>query len=151
MLHRDLAARNVLVLDNKVVKVSDFGLSRDVYQNNVYCKKGSGKLPIRWMAPESITHQRYTTHSDVWSFGVLLWEIVTLGEYPYPEIHNADLLKFLQNGHRMQKPRNCGDEVYQIMLTCWKENPKERPTFTALKEQLETLLQDAANYLYIKM
>lgn len=147
VLHRDLAARNVLVCDNKLVKVSDFGLSRDVYQNNVYWKQGGGKLPIRWMALESITHQKYTTQSDVWSFGVLLWEIVTLGEYPYSEVNNADLLSFLKNGYRMKKPPHCGIELYQIMMNCWKEKPKDRPTFTELRKQLETLLEDAFNYV----
>lgn len=136
-----------MVCDNKLVKVSDFGLSRDVYQNNVYCKLGGGKLPIRWMALESITHQRYTTQSDVWSFGILLWEIVTLGEYPYPEISNTDLLNFLKSGYRMEKPSHCGIELYQMMLDCWKENPKERPTFMDVRKRLEMLLEDALNYV----
>lgn len=147
VLHRDLAARNVLVCENKLVKVSDFGLSRDVYQNNVYCKLGGGKLPIRWMALESITHQRYTTQSDVWSFGVLLWEIVTLGEHPYPEVGNGDLVNFLKSGYRMAKPPHCGMELYEIMLKCWRENPKERPTFTEIRKRLEMLLEDALNYV----
>lgn len=136
-----------MVCDNKLVKVSDFGLSRDVYQNNIYWKEGGGKLPIRWMAIESITHQIYTTKSDVWSFGVLLWEIVTLGEYPYSEVHNTDLVNFLKNGYRMEKPSHCGVELYQIMLKCWKDNPKERPTFRELRKQLEVLLEDALHYV----
>lgn len=147
VIHRDLAARNVLVCDNKLVKVSDFGLSRDVYENNIYCKQGAGRLPMRWMALESLTHQIYTTESDVWSFGVLLWEIVTFGQYPYPEVSNADLLTFLKKGQRMVKPPHCGTELYRIMLDCWKENPKNRPTFTELKETLDDLLEDALNYV----
>lgn len=111
VIHRDLAARNVLVCDNKVVKVSDFGLSRDVYQDDIYCKLTGGKLPIRWMAIESLTHQVYTTQSDVWSFGVLLWEIVTLGEHPYPEVNTFSLLERLKNGYRMQCPENCNEEL----------------------------------------
>lgn len=137
----------MLVLDNKLVKVSDFGLSRDVYQDNVYLKQGDGRLPIRWMAPESITHQIYTTQSDVWSFGILLWEIVTLGQHPYPEISNANLLRFILSGHRMQKPPHCGVELYEIMLRCWEKNPKQRPTFTELRTQLEALLEDAIHYV----
>jgi tyrosine-protein kinase receptor torso len=111
VVHRDLAARNVLVCENHTVKVSDFGLSRDVYQDNVYCKSGGGKLPIRWMALESLTHQRYTTQSDVWSFGILLWEIATLGSTPYVGVHSSDLLTFLKNGNRLKCPPSCSSDL----------------------------------------
>lgn len=99
------------------------------------------------MALESITHQTYTTQSDVWSFGILLWEIVTMGEYPYPGVSNADLLDLLKKGYRMEKPPHCDCELYNIMLNCWKVNPKERPTFTELKKQLEALLEDTVDYI----
>lgn len=111
VLHRDLAARNVLICDNGIVKVSDFGLSRDVYRDNVYYKSTSGKLPIKWMAIESLTHQIYTSQSDVWSYGILLWEIVTLGANPYPGIATHELLMLLENGYRMEKPNACNDEL----------------------------------------
>lgn len=111
VLHRDLATRNVLVCDDNTVKVSDFGLSRDVYQDDIYLKNGGGRLPIKWMALESLTHQRYTVQSDVWSFGVLLWEIVTLGENPYPGICTSELLSLIRNGYRMKRPSNCSNEL----------------------------------------
>ncbi|CAH0550701.1 unnamed protein product [Brassicogethes aeneus] len=148
VLHRDLAARNVLVCeDGRTVKISDFGLSRDVYQDDVYCKSGAGKLPIRWMALESVTHQRYTTQSDVWSFGVLLWEIVTLGGNPYPGVNNQDVLFLLKQGYRMSKPVNCSEELYAIMAECWYESPNDRPTFADLSNKLENLLEKKSEYL----
>lgn len=149
VLHRDLAARNVLVCEDKTVKVSDFGLSRDVYRDNIYYKSTSGKLPVRWMAIESLTHQVYTSQSDVWSFGILLWEIVTLGGNPYPGISTQDLPKLLENGHRMEKPVNCNNDLYNLMQNCWKKVPKERPTFTEIRNYLDKLLENVGDYLHL--
>lgn len=96
---------------NRTVKVADFGLSRDVYQDNIYTKKGSGKLPVKWMALESLSHQQYTTQSDVWSFGIVLWEIVTLGGNPYSTVPTGHLLGLLKAGYRMECPKNCSQEL----------------------------------------
>ncbi|KAK9880544.1 hypothetical protein WA026_011781 [Henosepilachna vigintioctopunctata] len=147
VLHRDLAARNILMCEKKRLKVSDFGLSRDVYMDSVYCKTTVGRLPIRWMALESLTHQIYTTQSDVWSFGVLLWEIVSFGGIPYPGIETCELLKFLKRGDRMTKPPYCSDNIYSIMTDCWKESPNDRPTFRSLKKSFDLLLTSETDYL----
>lgn len=107
VVHRDLAARNVLMCENRTVKVADFGLSRDVYQDSIYTKRGTGKLPVKWLALESLTHQKYTTQSDVWSFGVVLWEIATLGGHPYSTVPTGHLIELLKSGYRMECPKNC--------------------------------------------
>ncbi|GAB0096452.1 Tyrosine-protein kinase receptor torso [Sergentomyia squamirostris] len=142
VVHRDLAARNVLVCENNVVKISDFGLSRDVYQENMYKKVGNGKLPIKWLALESLTHQVYTSQSDVWSYGVLLYEILTLGGNPYPSVPTNRLLKLLKSGYRMERPGNCTSLLYDLMLSCWRTNPHERPTFSDIVTKIEQLKLD---------
>ncbi|KAL3287014.1 hypothetical protein HHI36_001500 [Cryptolaemus montrouzieri] len=147
VLHRDLAARNILMCEGKRVKVSDFGLSRDVYTDSVYCKTTNGKLPVRWMALESLTHQIYTSQSDVWSFGILLWEIVSLGAIPYPGVETHDLLSLLMEGERMAKPHMCPDEIYSVMRSCWFESPNDRPTFSSLVAAFEALLTKETEYL----
>ncbi|XP_062544610.1 tyrosine-protein kinase receptor torso-like isoform X2 [Armigeres subalbatus] len=141
VVHRDLAARNVLVCLNKVVKISDFGLSRDIYQENLYRKTGTGKLPIKWLALESLTHQVYTSQSDVWSYGILLYEICTLGGNPYPLLSTNDLIMELKRGYRMEKPDSCSKELYELMLSCWNALPIDRPTFTSINSKLEELMQ----------
>ncbi|XP_037959349.1 tyrosine-protein kinase receptor torso-like [Teleopsis dalmanni] len=140
VVHRDLAARNVLVTPDRTVKIADFGLSRDVYRENIYQKTGNGKLPIKWMALESLTHQIYTTQSDVWSYGILLYEIVTLGGSPYPAIPTNRLVQYLKSGHRMDKPIHCEQQLYDLMLTCWNANPADRPTFTEILQKLDKFL-----------
>ncbi|KAG4071503.1 hypothetical protein HA402_011657 [Bradysia odoriphaga] len=142
VIHRDLAARNVCVCSDFTVKIADFGLSRDIYQENVYKKATDGKLPIKWLALESMTFQMYTSHSDVWSYGILLYEIVTLGSTPYPSIQTGNLLKLLIEGYRMEKPLNCDDNIYELMLSCWRTVPTERPTFTDIKSKLERILSE---------
>lgn len=141
IVHRDLAARNVLVGANNVAKIADFGLSRDIYQDNLYKKTGTGKLPIKWLAVECMSHQIYTFHSDVWAYGILLYEIVTLGGTPYPSVESEKLMSVLQQGYRMEKPKQCSIPLYNLMLDCWKENPRERPTF----KQVLSRLQDLSN------
>ncbi|XP_051505452.1 vascular endothelial growth factor receptor 3-like isoform X3 [Myxocyprinus asiaticus] len=142
-IHRDLAARNILLSENNVVKICDFGLARDIYKDPDYVRKGNARLPLKWMAPESIFDKLYTSQSDVWSFGVLLWEIFSLGASPYPGIQiDEDFCTRLKDGTRMRAPDNASPEIYGIMLACWQGEPRERPTFPALVEILGDLLQD---------
>uniref|UniRef100_A0A8C2J5J4 Vascular endothelial growth factor receptor 3 n=1 Tax=Cyprinus carpio TaxID=7962 RepID=A0A8C2J5J4_CYPCA len=142
-IHRDLAARNILLSENNVVKICDFGLARDIYKDPDYVRKGNARLPLKWMAPESIFDKVYTSQSDVWSFGVLLWEIFSLGASPYPGIQiDEDFCKRLKDGTRMRAPDNASPKIYGIMLACWQGEPRERPTFPALVEILGDLLQE---------
>ncbi|XP_057296646.1 uncharacterized protein LOC130625556 isoform X2 [Hydractinia symbiolongicarpus] len=139
-VHRDLAARNVLLNDEMVVKVADFGLARDTTGENYYKKESEGMLPMKWMAPEAIVDQKYTSKSDVWSYGVLLWEMFSLGLGPYPGIQNEDVLKYIKTGRRMEKPKNCPDDVYEIMLQCWSVAVDLRPTFINLRNMMDGIL-----------
>ncbi|KAA0708703.1 Vascular endothelial growth factor receptor 2 [Triplophysa tibetana] len=144
-IHRDLAARNILLSENNVVKICDFGLARDVYKDPDYVRKGDARLPLKWMAPETIFDRVYTTQSDVWSFGVLLWEIFSLGASPYPGVCiDESFCRRLKEGTRMRAPDYATPEIYQIMLDCWLDRPKERPTFTQLVEHMGNLLQVSA-------
>ncbi|XP_022918560.1 tyrosine-protein kinase receptor torso-like isoform X2 [Onthophagus taurus] len=131
--HRDLAARNILIDANKILKISDFGLSRP----GPYINKNHNKLPFRWMALEAIEDHFYNNKSDVWSFGVVLWEIGTLGAFPYDTIPDRMLLYHLHIGKRLERPEICTDELYSLMLRCWSEDPKFRPTFEELVEELD--------------
>uniref|UniRef100_A0A8C5J6L1 Vascular endothelial growth factor receptor 1 n=1 Tax=Junco hyemalis TaxID=40217 RepID=A0A8C5J6L1_JUNHY len=141
-IHRDLAARNILLSENNVVKICDFGLARDIYKNPDYVRKGDARLPLKWMAPESIFDKIYNTKSDVWSFGVLLWEIFSLGASPYPGVQiDEDFCSRLKEGTRMRAPEQATEEIYQIMLDCWQSNPNDRPRFSELVKKLGDLLQ----------
>ena len=143
-VHRDLAARNILLTEEHEAKVADFGLARDIYGDGQYVKTGGGRLPIKWMAPESIQDQVYTTTSDVWSFGVLLWEIVTIGGSPYPCVPVNLLLTKLLCGYRMSKPAHCSEELYNLMMSCWDINPEARPNFSELCHILSEMLSESA-------
>lgn len=145
--HRDLAARNILLAEEMVAKVSDFGLSRDIYTDDVYEKKTAGKLPAKWMAVESLEQGIYTSQSDIWSFGVLLWEIETGGCAPYAGMVFSELLEKLKAGSRLEKPRYCSDSLYGVMLRCWNANPKTRPTFEELSEELHRMHRQETDYL----
>ncbi|NXU84264.1 VGFR1 factor, partial [Xiphorhynchus elegans] len=141
-IHRDLAARNILLSENNVVKICDFGLARDIYKNPDYVRKGDARLPLKWMAPESIFDKIYNTKSDVWSYGVLLWEIFSLGASPYPGVQiDEDFCSRLKEGTRMRAPEQATEEIYQIMLDCWQSNPNDRPRFSELVKKLGDLLQ----------
>ncbi|XP_055683912.1 receptor-type tyrosine-protein kinase FLT3 isoform X2 [Lutzomyia longipalpis] len=131
--HRDLAARNVLIDEQKTLKISDFGLSR----TGIYVNTRNKRVPLRWLSIEAVRDNLYSSKSDVWAFGIVLWEIGTLGGFPYPTVGNHELLSYLKSGHRLQRPDNCTEDLYQIMLQCWRERPEDRPSFEELVAKLE--------------
>ncbi|XP_035384956.1 tyrosine-protein kinase SRK2 [Electrophorus electricus] len=137
-IHRDLAARNVLVGDNNVVKVADFGLARVFLKDeNVYEPREGTKFPVKWTSPEAIHDNKFSIKSDVWSFGILLYEIMTFGQMPYPALTNYQVVQKLRTGYRMPRPARCPTVLYDIMLECWKDVPSDRPTFETLQWKLE--------------
>ncbi|XP_052416335.1 insulin-like growth factor 1 receptor isoform X2 [Carassius gibelio] len=140
-VHRDLAARNCMVAEDFTVKIGDFGMTRDIYETDYYRKGGKGLLPVRWMSPESLKDGVFTTMSDVWSFGVVLWEIATLAEQPYQGMSNEQVLRFVMEGGLLDKPDNCPDMLFELMRMCWQYNPKMRPSFleiiSSIKDDLE--------------
>ncbi|XP_043118667.1 proto-oncogene tyrosine-protein kinase ROS isoform X2 [Puntigrus tetrazona] len=144
-VHRDIAARNCLVSvrsytnPERVIKIGDFGLARDVYKNDYYRKKGEGLLPVRWMSPESLTDGIFNKYSDVWAFGVLLWEIMTLGKLPYPTYTNHEVLSHISTDARLPSPAGCPLRLYNLMMSCWSKEPAERPNFQYLEETLRKL------------
>ncbi|CAJ0951636.1 unnamed protein product, partial [Mesorhabditis belari] len=144
IIHRDLAARNVLVAEDFAMKISDFGLSRNTSSSkDYYRKRGNGRLPIKWMAPEALEEHMYTTESDVWSFGILLWEIMTLGGTPYPTIQMHHLYDRLKEGYRMESPHNCPQEIYNVMLGCWQDVRERRPSFSTICDYLQWMLEES--------
>ncbi|XP_033844944.1 fibroblast growth factor receptor 1b [Periophthalmus magnuspinnatus] len=150
-IHRDLAARNVLITEDNVMKIADFGLARDIHHIDYYKKTTNGRLPVKWMAPEALFDRIYTHQSDVWSFGVLLWEIFTLGGSPYPGVPVEELFKLLKEGHRMEKPSACTQDMYQMMRDCWHAVPSRRPTFQQLVDDLDRMLSLMANQEYLDL
>uniref|UniRef100_UPI0037E90E0C insulin-like growth factor 1a receptor n=1 Tax=Semicossyphus pulcher TaxID=241346 RepID=UPI0037E90E0C len=140
-VHRDLAARNCMVAEDFTVKIGDFGMTRDIYETDYYRKGGKGLLPVRWMSPESLKDGVFTTMSDVWSFGVVLWEIATLAEQPYQGMSNEQVLRFVMEGGLLDKPDNCPDMLFELMRMCWQYNPKMRPSFleiiSSIKDELD--------------
>ncbi|KAH8272516.1 hypothetical protein KR026_000172 [Drosophila bipectinata] len=134
VVHRDLAARNVLISEDCVAKVSDFGLAREECYN-----LDVGKLPIKWTAPEALKNGRFSNKSDMWSFGILLWEIYSFGRVPYPRIPLADVVKHVEVGYKMEAPEGCPPEIYEMMRQAWDLNPAKRPTFAELKVKLQLL------------
>ncbi|KAH8383943.1 hypothetical protein KR009_011376 [Drosophila setifemur] len=170
IIHRDLAARNILISDDHTCKVADFGFARDVITSKIYERKSEGKLPIRWMATESLYDNIFSVKSDIWSFGILMWEIVTLGSTPYPGISAADVMrkvcinKFKQlrtflitpiysqvrDGYRLEKPEHCRRELYNIMYYCWSHDPQERPMFAEIIQMLDKLLHTEMDYIELE-
>lgn len=127
--------------------MADFGFARDVITNHVYERKSEGRLPIRWMAPESLYDNIFTARTDVWSFGILMWEIVTLGSTPYPGLAAAEVMRRVRDGYRLEKPEHCKREMYNIMYYCWDPDPKERPSFNELTCLLDKLLVSENDYI----
>ncbi|KAL4690770.1 hypothetical protein H8959_013731, partial [Pygathrix nigripes] len=148
-VHRDLAARNVLVTHGKVVKICDFGLARDIMSDSNYVVRGNARLPVKWMAPESLFEGIYTIKSDVWSYGILLWEIFSLGVNPYPGIPvDANFYKLIRNGFKMDQPFYATEEIYIIMQSCWAFDSRKRPSFPHLTSFLGCQLADAEEAMY---
>lgn len=148
-IHRDLAARNVLVGENNVCKVADFGLARVFIKENenVYEAREGSKFPVKWTAPEAIHENKFTIKSDVWSFGVLLYEIMTFGKMPYPTMSNMQAVHWVAKGNRMSCPPGCPKPLHTIMLDCWKDREQDRPTFETLQWQLEDFFDmDLSSY-----
>ncbi|XP_018563792.1 vascular endothelial growth factor receptor 1 isoform X2 [Anoplophora glabripennis] len=152
VLHGDLAARNILLTNDNVVKICDFGLSRSTYKNMNYKKQCDGPLPVKWMAVESITDGIFSTQSDVWSFGVVLWEFFSLAKTPYPGME-ADEIFFrkLMDGYRMESPQYASKEVYKIITACWSHKPEDRPSFEKLSKLLGNLLGETVRKHYIDL
>uniref|UniRef100_A0A8C0VVN8 receptor protein-tyrosine kinase n=1 Tax=Cyanistes caeruleus TaxID=156563 RepID=A0A8C0VVN8_CYACU len=143
-IHRDLAARNILVTHGKVVKICDFGLARDVMNDSNYIVRGSARLPVKWMAPESLFERTYTMKSDVWSYGILLWEIFSLGVNPYPGIPvDTNFYKLIQSGFKMDQPYYATKDVYAMMQSCWALDSRKRPSFSCLVSSLSCQLAEA--------
>ncbi|XP_030641036.1 tyrosine-protein kinase receptor TYRO3 [Chanos chanos] len=139
IIHRDLAARNCMLNENMTVCVADFGLSKKIYSGDYYRQGSVSKLPVKWIALESLADNVYTTQSDVWAFGVTMWEIMARGQTPYPGVENSEIYEYLIKGERLKQPPDCPPDIYEIMHSCWSPVPKCRPSFQQLIDQLEGL------------
>ncbi|OQR66997.1 ALK tyrosine kinase receptor-like, partial [Tropilaelaps mercedesae] len=145
-IHRDIAARNCLLTsrapEERQVKIADFGMARDIYRADYYRKGGKAMLPVKWMPPEAFLDGMFTSKTDVWSFGVLLWEVMSMGYMPYPGRGNQEVMQLVTGGGRLEPPVNCPGPVYHIMTQCWHPQPEERPAFGTILERLGYCLQD---------
>ncbi|XP_013878896.1 high affinity nerve growth factor receptor isoform X2 [Austrofundulus limnaeus] len=148
-VHRDLATRNCLVGEGLVVKIGDFGMSRDIYSTDYYRVGGRTMLPIRWMPPESIMYRKFTTESDIWSFGVVLWEIFTYGKQPWYQLSNSEAIECITQGRELERPRTCPKEVYQLMQGCWQREPQQRMVIKDIHSRLLELVKNPPVYLDI--
>jgi abelson tyrosine-protein kinase 1 len=142
-IHRDLAARNCLVGENHLVKVADFGLAR-LMRDDTYTAHAGAKFPIKWTAPEGLAYNKFSTKSDVWAFGILLWEIATYGMSPYPGVDLTDVYHMLEKGYRMECPPGCPPKIYELMRQCWQWHTKDRPTFKEIHNSLENMFQESS-------
>ncbi|XP_074489762.1 hepatocyte growth factor receptor isoform X1 [Sebastes fasciatus] len=150
-VHRDLAARNCMLDESYTVKVADFGLARDVYDKEYYSvhNKSGVKLPVKWMALESLQTHKFTTKSDVWSFGVLLWELMTRGAPPYSDVNSFDITVFLLQGRRLLQPEFCPDALYTVMIECWHPKSERRPTFSELVSRISAIFSSFSGEHYV--
>ncbi|XP_045896924.1 platelet-derived growth factor receptor beta-like [Micropterus dolomieu] len=151
-VHRDLAARNVLVCEGKLVKICDFGLARDLTKDQDYIARGNSFLPVKWMAPESIFQNIYSSQSDVWSYGVLLWEIFSLGDSPYPDLPMThEFYSALKKGYRMSQPDRAPDNIFDLMKLCWEKKPQSRPSFSSLVVSMGNMLSEDYKKRYLQV
>uniref|UniRef100_A0A3P9KW88 receptor protein-tyrosine kinase n=1 Tax=Oryzias latipes TaxID=8090 RepID=A0A3P9KW88_ORYLA len=151
-VHRDLAARNVLVCDNKLVKICDFSLARDLQKHQDYVQRGNTFMPLKWMSPESIFQNIYSSQSDVWSYGVLLWEIFSLGRCPYPDLQKTqEICSALKRRYRMTQPEHALPHIFELMQQCWEEDPLSRPSFSSLVISLEKIMSDGSRQHYLQL
>ncbi len=154
-VHRDLAARNCLLDSHLCVKIADFGLSRDIYGKNYYrLGKNDCALPLKWMSYESIEKLIFTTESDVWSYGVVVWELITRGTDPYPKLANSRVFDYLKKGYRLPKPEYCPKSIYLILQECWSKNPNSRPSFATIYERIKRFINEAnevQNHNYVNI
>nr|QAB35586.1 insulin receptor [Cyrtorhinus lividipennis] len=136
-VHRDLAARNCMVSSDLTVKIGDFGMTRDIYETEYYRKGSKGLLPVRWMAPESLKDGVFTSQSDAWSYGIVLYEMATLASQPYQGLSNEQVLRYVIDGGIMERPDNCPDKLFYVMKLCWKHKPASRPSFLDMVGMLQ--------------